>query len=347
MRKLFPLLLFPVFLSIACNKKHVYPVVSTFAGSGLMGFADGLGTQAQFANLMGIAADTMGNLYVADSHNNVIRKIDAAGNVITLAGSGVAGSKDGRGTAASFFYPGGIATDNKGNVYVADTHNSLIRKIDAEGIVTTIAGKRPGNYSDETDSTVKLDNPSGIAVDANGNIYVADWNNDDIRKITPAGKVITFAGSGTPGALDSEGAKASFYLPGGIAVDVSGNVYVSDTYNNMIRKITPGGSVTTLAGHKKKGFANGKSAAASFLHPQGIAVDAAGNLYVADMGNNCIRRITPSGIVSSLAGSGRRGAENGRDTVASFYKPYGVAVNKDGSVYVADFENNLVRKISF
>lgn len=346
MRKSIPLLLLFALVT-ACSNKSPYPIVTTFAGSGTMGQSDGKGHEASFANLMAVATDTSGNVYVADSHNNLIRKITPAGLVTTLAGSGAVGSADGKGAAASFFNPAGIAVDKYGYVYVADTHNSLIRKITPDGVVTTIAGRRPAGSVRGKDGAVWFDNPAGIAVDPAGNIFVADWANDLIRKITPAGAVSTLAGNGTPGAKDGVGDSASFYLPWGIAADTSGNLYVSDSYNNMIRKITPSGNVTTLAGKKAKGSANGKGTAASFLHPAGIAVDNKGYIYVADAGNNKIRKISPGGMVTTFAGCGLRGLQNGRDTTARFLKPYGVAIDKRGVVYVADYLNNVVRKICF
>jgi len=337
-----------MFFIPACDKKNKYPTVTTFAGNGAMGAVNGKGLDASFSNLMGVAVDTSGNLYVADSRNNLIRKISADGDVTTFAGNGKVGAVDGKKDTASFFNPGGLAVDKKGNVYVADTQNSLIRKISTDGFVTTLAGRRPDSPVKSNDTSVRFDHPAGIAVDTAGNVYVADWANDVIRKISPGGKVTDIAGTaGNRGAKDSIGPSASFYLPGGIAVDSAGNVYVSDTYNNMIRKISPDGVVITLAGKTAKGASDGKGSAASFLHPAGIAVDREGNLYVADAGNNKIRKITPDGDVTTFAGTGVRGSANGRDTISSFYKPYGVAVDNRGNVFVADYQNNLIRKISF
>jgi sugar lactone lactonase YvrE len=349
MKTSLPLLMITSLFIIACNKKNKYPTVTTFAGSGFMGSADGRGTTASFANLMGLAVDANGNVYVADSHNNLIRKITPGGIVTTLAGSGAVGSADGKGTAASFFNPVGVAVDKNGNIYVADTHNSLVRKVTPDGVVTTIAGKRTDSSMKATDAlSVKFDNPAGIAVDTNGNVYVADWMNEVIRKISPEGKVTNLAGSlGNPGSNDGVGSSASFYLPWGVALDSAANIYICDSYNNMIRKISPEGVVTTLAGKKAKGSADGIGTAASFLHPSGIAVDKQGNVYVADMGNHKIRKISPAGLVTTFAGNGMRGSANGRDTAASFYKPYGLAVDKNGIMYVADYQNNLVRKINF
>jgi len=349
LRMKLPVLLSALLFVIACKNTGKYPVVSTFAGNGIMKWADGKTAEASFANLMGIAIDNAGNLYIADSHNNRIRKISLDGNVTTLAGNGTVGSLDGKGASASFFYPTGVAVDKKGNVYVADTHNSLIRKISPDGMVTTFAGRRADSSNRGVDSSsARFDNPAGVAVDTNGNVYVSDWANDIIRKIDSYGKVENIAGStGGPGAKDGTGSSASFYLPWGIAVDMAGNIYVADSYNNMIRKISPDGVVVTLAGSKASGSSDGQGAKASFLHPAGIAVTKAGDLYVADMGNHKIRKISPGGFVTTIAGNGLRGATNGRDTMASFYKPYGVAIDKDGSIYVADYQNNLVRKISF
>jgi sugar lactone lactonase YvrE len=326
------LFFFVILFFAACHRTDEYPVVTTLAGSGSMGSVNGKAAAASFSNMMGLATDTHGNIFVADSRNNMIRKISADGIVTTVAGSGRAGSADGRGDTASFFYPEGVAVDKNGNLYVADTHNSLIRKINPQGFVTTFAGRRVYYNVPGKDTAIRF-------------VYVADWANDLIRKISPDGKVYTIAGNGNRGAKNGNGSSASFYLPGGIALDSIGNMYVADTYNNLIRKISPTGVVTTLAGKTARGSANGQGPAATFSHPTGIAVDREGNVYVADVGNNRIRKINPSGMVTVFAGSGVPGSENGRDTLASFNRPYGVAVDQSGNIFVADYLNNLVRKI--
>lgn len=328
----------------ACNKKNKITTVTTFAGSGLMGSTDGKGGNATFANMMGLTADANDNIYVADSHNNVIRKISPDGVVTTFAGNGTVGAKDGKGLAASFFNPAAITADKNGNTYVADTHNGLIRKITPDGSVSTIAGRWQPGLKIGTGGV--FDNPAGLTVDAAGNVYVADSFHDKICKISPDGKITTIAGNGDPGSKDGKGTSASFYVPEGIAIDSTGNLYIADTYNNLIRKITPAGFVTTIAGKTKKGKANGKSIAASFSHPDGIAVDKAGNIYVADTGNNLIRKIDQEGVVTTFAGSGIRGATDGNVKEASFYKPMGVTLDKQGNVYIADYQNNLIRRIS-
>jgi sugar lactone lactonase YvrE len=273
--------------------------VTTLAGqAGSVGSADGSGSAARFIYPSGIACDAAGNLYVTD-FGNTIRMITLAGAVTTLAGkAGPRDSADGSGAAARFYYPTGIAGDAAGNLYVADTFNSTIRKITPAGKVSTLAGTAgslPGS-ADGSGTAARFYYPTGIACDAAGNLCVADTLNSTIRKITPAGKVTNLAGNaGSPGSADGSGAAARFNWPLGIACDAAGNLYVADTENHTIRKITPAGEVTTLVGQaRSEGSADGRGAAARFSHPEGVACDAAGNLYVADTGNNTIRRITVS-----------------------------------------------------
>jgi len=268
-------------------------------------------------------------------------------NVSTLAGSGLPGNSNGAGTNASFYEPTGLAVDTGGNVYVADYRNSLIRKITPGGIVTTFAGGvKPGN-GNGNGVYASFNQPTGIAIDAAGNIYVADSNNNLIREIDPSGNVTTLAGSGSAGMVNGMGTGASFSNPEGVAVDAAGNVYVADYGNNMIRKISAGGVVTTLAGQTSAGNANGRAdTVATFNQPTGLAVDAAGNVYVADFGNNLIRLITPAGIVSTFAGSGTSGSANGTGMAASFNGPTGIATDAAGNVYVADYGNNILRLIT-
>jgi sugar lactone lactonase YvrE len=319
------------------------------AGSGSSGSADRTGTAASFNYPEGVAVDSSGNLYVADSDNYKIRKITPAGVVTTLAGSGVYGSADGTGTAASFAYTQGVAVDSSGNAYVADSGNNKIRKITPAGVVTTLAGGGGSEWNgsgsaDGTGSAASFAYPNGVAVDSSGNVYVADSNNNKIRKITPAGGVTTLAGSGFSDSEDGTGTVASFAYPRGVAVDKNGNIYVADSNNNKIRKITSGGLVTTLAGSSRKGSRDGTTA--SFNYPTGVAVDGNGNMYVADSGNSKIRKITPAGLVTTLAGSGVSGSEDGTGTATSFSSNRGVAVDSTGNVYVADSNNNMIRKIT-
>jgi DNA-binding beta-propeller fold protein YncE len=267
--------------------------------------------------------------------------------VSTLAGSTTPGSANGTGAAASFYYPTGVVVDASGNLYVADTNNFEIRKISSSGVVTTLAGSTTPGSSDGIGSNASFNYPTDVALDASGStLYVADSYNNTIRKINLAsGMVTTFAGSTTPGSADGSGLSASFHYPKGVKLDASGNLYIADFNNNEIRKITPAGFVTTLAGSTTSGSADGTGSAASFNHPKGIAVDANGNIYVGDVDNNKIRKITPAGVVTTLAGSTTPGSDNGIGVAASFKAPKGVALNgNDSLLYVAD-GNNEIRQI--
>ena len=317
-------------------------LVSTIAGSTTAGSANGQGIAASFRAPCGIAVDASGNIYVGDYLNNEIRKITSSGLVSTFAGSITKGSLDGQGQSASFYWPAGLASDAAGNVYIADSQNSEIRKITSGGLVSTIAGTAINTNGQGISACFDL--PTGIAIDGSGNLYITDFGSDVIRKITKGGLVTTLAGSGASGSNDGQGIAASFFAPSAIAVDASGNLYVADTDNNMIRKITPGGLVSTLAGSKTSGNTNGQGTQASFNTPKGIAVDASGNVYVADTNNELIRKITPGGLVSTLAGSGSSGSTDGQGTAASFWYPRGVALDAFGNLFVADYGS--IRKIT-
>lgn len=283
------------------RKMDTTGLVSTFAGvGGINGSANGLDSLATFNKPFGVTTDATGNVYVADAGNNQIRMIGATGMVSTFAGTGVVGASN-VANSVSFNSPLGVAVDGSGNVYVADYENNLIRKITQAGIVSTLAGSGAKGADDGVDTVATFNLPEALAADAVGNVYVADNGNDLIRKITPAGQVSTFAGSGQPGSNDGTGTAASFNSPFGIAIDANGNLYVADSGNNLIRKITPDGTVTTIAGSGSKGAANGMGKAASFNTPAGIAVDKSGNIYVADENNNLIRKITPAGVVITIS----------------------------------------------
>ena len=263
-------------------------VTTTIAGGVDHGSTDGPVATALLNGAYGLASDASGTIYVADTYNHSIRKITTAGVVSTLAGS-TDGYADGTGTAAKFSYPLSVAVDNAGNVYVADIGNR-IRKITPGGVVTTLAGNGTKGFSDGTGTAAFFNNPNSVAVDASGNVFVADTDNHRIRKITPAGVVTTLAGS-TSGSADGTGTAAQFKSPSGVSVDASGNLYVADRFNNKVRKVTSGGVVTTLAGNAA-GFADGIGAVAQFKSLQGVTVTTSGIIYVADSENNRIRKIT-------------------------------------------------------
>ena len=343
---------------IADNQNHTIRAlttatgnVTTFAGSATSsGDSDGPGSSARFKSPQSVAVDGSGNVYVADSDNYTIRKITPAGVVTTFAGlSGNPGFTDGTGSSARLLWPHGVAVDGSGNVYVADMGYQIIRKITPAAVVTTFAGTPgiPGS-TDGTGSAARFTNPRGVAADVAGNVYVADTQNLTIRKITPSGVVTTLAGlAGSFGAADGTGSAARFAFPLGVATDAVGNVYVADTGNHTIRKISSGGVVTTLAGVAGvSGFADGTGGAARFDQPSGLAADAAGNLYVTDSGNATIRKVTPAGVVTTLAGeAGIEGSSDGAGSTAHFaYFFNGIAVGASGTLYVADSVNQTIRK---
>jgi gliding motility-associated-like protein len=260
------------------------------------------------------------------------------GNSI-FAGSGAIGSLNGTGTGASFSGPTGVVRDTSGNLYVADQVNNLIRKITPAGDVTTLAGSGAPGAVNANGASASFNNPRGIAVDAQGNVYVADRSNNLVRKITPAGDVTTFAGSGSATTVNGVGTAASFNGPTGLAFDTQGNLFVVELAGNVIRRITPGASVFTFAGIPgTPGLVNGNSNVARFNQPAGIAVDALNNLYIADSQNNVIRRVNPQGMVSTLSG---HGIPNG----SNFSVPAGITTDPQGNVYVAGLGNNLIHKV--
>jgi sugar lactone lactonase YvrE len=333
-------------------------VVSTLAGRARSaGSADGALADARFNRPTGIAVDTVGNLYVADSDNHTIRKISPAGTVSTVAGlAGVQGSSDGPGSLARFNTPLGVAVDSAGTLYVADSRNNTIRFITPSGIVGTLAGLAgsPGSVDAPAGGEARFRTPAGLAVDAAGNVYVADQNDHTIRKIdpdaTPTGTVTTLAGlAGTSGSADGSGSAARFYLPSGIAVDGAGTLYVADSINETIRRITPAGTVTTFAGLAGVfGIEDGTGSAARFTLPFGIAVGPGGRIIVADTANHTIRAITSARVVTTIAGRARgsAGSADGSGPMASFATPIGVAVNGAGTIYVADSNNHTIRSIT-
>jgi sugar lactone lactonase YvrE len=267
--------------------------VSSYAGSGVAGFINGPSSTAEFNGTANIVVDGGGNLFVSDEENNVIREITSAGNVLTIAGSGVSGYQDGPAGSAEFNHPEGMVLDASGDLFVADGHNNVIRKIIlSSGAVSTYAGTGIAGFNNGALSSATFFDPYGLAADASGNIYVADIQNNAIRKIeVSSGTVSTFAGTGAQGLTNGPAASATFFYPLSCIFDSEGNMYVADTYNNVIRKISVSGTVTTFAGSGVQGSADGPAASSSFDFPIGIAIT--GNfIFVADTHNNTIRKIT-------------------------------------------------------
>lgn len=274
----------------------------------------------------------------------------------TLAGRSQSGDLDGRGIAAGFDHPSSIASDNSGNLYVADTLNNTIRKITSEGVVTTIAGVagNPGSV-DGMGRQARFDTPYGLISDSAGNIFVADTDNATIRKLTLIGTnwfVTTIAGKpGEEGGVDGVGAEARFRFPQDVTIDGAGNLYVADSDDSTIRKITRAGTnwvVTTIAGKTEiEGSTDGLGSEARFTAPSGLAADSVGNIYVADRFDHTIRMVTPEGVVTTLAGKpGEEGSADGFGSVARFNGPFGVATDQGGNVYIADSNNSTIRKLT-
>lgn len=332
-------------LTIAVSCSQAGAAVSTIAGSGERGFAEGVGAAASFAFPYGTAVDAAGNVFVADGFNHQIRKIAPDGSVSVVAGSGLVGADNGAAGSASFSYPFGVAIDTAGTLYVADWGNHQIRKITADGTVSTLAGGGVPGSADGSGAAASFSGPYGVAVDGGGNLYVADTNNNLIRRITAAGEVTTLAGSGEQGAANGNGTAASFNTPHHLAVDPAGNLLIADTGNHSIRRITPAGAVTTVAGNGQPGASNGSANTATFSSPGGVAVDATGTIYVADSNNQLIRRITAAGQVSTLAGSGSEALADGLGGAASFNSPRALAVAANGDLLVPDARNHSVRRI--
>jgi sugar lactone lactonase YvrE len=323
-------------------------VVSTVAGATSAGSADGSGSAATFNMPRGVAVDSAGNAFVADVNNHTIRKITPAGLSSTIAGlAGTSGSTNGTGSAARFRLPRGIAVASAGDIFVADTNNNMIRAISPAGAVTTFAGATAQGSADGSGTAARFNRPNAIAGgNSGGFLYIADTNNHTIRKISPSAFVTTLAGlAGSLGSNDGVGTAARFAHPRGIASDGVGNVYVADSGNHTIRKIANDGTVTTLAGSPGLvGSSDGAGGAARFNNPEGLALSSSGDLYVADRTNHLIRKITPAGVVSTVAGFvEENGSINGTGSAVRFYSPVGIAASPGGRLHVTELNNNTVR----
>lgn len=360
--QLFSMILLAVFALSSCKKvapevstaAQSYTEATTFVGTGVGAYVEGVGQNAALYAPYGMVTDAAGNLYVADQSNHRIRKITPEGQTSTFAGTGEVGYVDGPGTSAQFFYPAGIAMDAFGNLYVSDSGNDVIRKITPSGVVSTYAGSGQRGFADGAAANAKFKGLSGLAIDKAGNLYVVDSYNYVIRKITSSGIVSTVAGTPTISSDyarlysgPASGVEFGFVIQG-IAVDPLGNVYVADGSKNFIWKITPDGMASTWAGNGQKlggdvirVYKDGPKGSAMFSTPFGMAFDEDGNLYIADTGNNRIRKISVEGIVSTVAGNGKSEDIDGRVPDASIYAPLTVAFDGNGIIYVATTGNNI------
>lgn len=322
---------------------------STFAGpDGGIGYADG--TNARFYSPSGTAVDHDGNVYVADQKNEVIRKIAPNGDTSTFAGTPrISGRTDGAAAAASFDYPESLTMDSDGNLYVADNCNNTIRKITPTGDVSTFAGQ-PGatGSTDGTGTNARFSGPKGIISDTDGTLYVTEALNHAVRKITSTGVVSTLAGGSSAGSTDGTKSAAKFNYPAGIAIDTNHNLYVADSLNHTIRKVTSAGVVSTIAGSPGvTGSTDGVGSAARFNRPIGIVVDRNGNLWVSDFGNHTIRKIAPNGTVTTVTGmAGKSGHNDSPWGQALFNNPCGLSIDDHYNIYVADQGNHSIRQIT-
>jgi sugar lactone lactonase YvrE len=321
----------------------IYGETTIFAGTGRNGTADGDGAQAQFTEPYGMTTDADGNIYLADADNYRIRKITPEGKVSTLAPDGIPGGPNF--ASPKFNLPHDIVRDAAGNLYVANYARHNILKIVPDGTITVFAGGLLiGRPKDGQGTAASIVNPNAIAIDAAGTLYVSDGSNL-IRKISPAGYVYTFVGSGRAATADGKYNTASFNQPAGMVVDAAGNLYVAEQRGNVIRKVSPFGDVTTVAGSGTFGSGDGTGPAAKFAYPTGITIDKSGNLYVTDWGNGSIRKITPDQVVTTIAGGGPRGTETGVGTDVYFNSPAGITLGPDGNLIVSDFDGNYLKKV--
>jgi len=302
--------------------------------------------------------DGAGNVYVSDNSNNRIRKITAAGVISTYAGNGTAGfsGDSGPATRAELNGPTGVRLDAAGNLYISDSNNSRVRKVTPGGIISTFAGTGTGGYNGDgiAATSAELNDPNGIATDASGNVYIADFSNHRVRKVNAAGIISTIAGDGTDGFSGDGGPAidAEFNSPTDVALDGSGNVYITDNNNDRIRKVDTSGIITTFAGTGYGGY-NGDGIAATtadLYAPDRVAVDSAGNVYISEYGNNRIRKVNSSGIISTIAGNGTQGfgGDGGLATRGEINTPRGLAVESNGGwLFLSDAENNRVREVQY
>ncbi len=336
--------------------------INTVAGNGAAGYSGdgGAATSAEFNGENDVAVDGFGNLYIADMYNNRVRMVNASTGVIsTVAGNGTQGysGDGGAATSAELNWPSAVVLDSSGNLYIADSNNNRIRVVNAStGVISTVAGNGTQGYSGDggAATSAEFNTPDGLALDSGGNIYIADLFNDCIRMVNAStGVISTVAGNGTPGYSGDGGlaTSAEINYPQGVAVDSSGNIYIADYYNDVIRKVTAStGVISTVAGNGTVGFSGdgGAATSAELAYPDGVAVDRAANIYIADAGNSRVRMVNAStGVISTIAGNGTAGysGDGGAAPSAELNEPAGIAVNSACYLFITDQNNNVIRSL--
>ena len=313
-------------------------IITTVAGNGVATYAGdgGAATNASLNGPWGVTVDSFGNLYVADHSNNRVRRVGADGVITTVAGS--------------LNFPVGVALDTSGGLYLADTGSNRVRRLDAKGLITTVAGGGSGGDGGAA-TNASLKQPYGLAVSASGNLYIADYGNNRIRRVDANGIITTVAGNGSFGFSGDGGpaTNASLGGPASVGLDAFGNLYIADNSNYRVRRVATNGVIATVAGNELGGYSGdgGAATAASLLSPSGLALDAFGNLYIADSGNNRVREMDTNGIITTVAGVGSAGffGDGGAATSAGLRGPIGVALDAPGNLYIADLANSRVRKV--
>jgi sugar lactone lactonase YvrE len=352
-----------IFFNDASNyrirKVNTSGIITTIAGTGTQGSTgdNGAATIATLYNPFSLAIDGVGNLYMDDYLSNQVRKINTSGTITTIAGVSINGftGDGGLATSAELDSPYGLAADNGGNLYIADSYNSRIRQVNTAGIITTIAGDGYVDYSGDGGLATKaeIEEPTGVCTDGAGNIYIGDDDNNRVRMVNPSGTITTFAGTGITGFSGDGGLATSAKLnsPGSLVKDVAGNIYFADVFNNRIRMINSSGIITTVAGSDTiVGFSGdgGPATSAKLSQPRAIAFDGAGNMYICDVGNNRVRKVDLSGFITTIAGTGTAGysGDAGAAAAAKLNSPSGVAVDAAGNIYIGDAVNNRIRMVN-
>jgi sugar lactone lactonase YvrE len=332
-------------------------VITTVAGNGAKGYGGdgGVATSAELNWPSGVSIDASGNLFIADQYNHRIRKVSAAGIITTVAGNGTGGfgGDGGFATNADLHWPTGVSIDTSGNLFIADQGNNRIRKVSTNGIITTVVGNGTAGYNWDGGAAIsaELSSPCGVAVDGIGNLFIADYGNFRIRKVGTNGIITTVAGNGTGGFADGGSAtNACIYQPTGVSIDASGNLFIADPSNYRIRKVTIAGIITTVAGNGTGHYGGdgGNATNSNLYQPTGVFIDASGNLFIADCYNHRIRKVSTAGIITTVAGNGTLGymGDGGTATNAELNYPWGVSVDAGGNLFIADENNNRIRKVT-